>query len=729
MAPSRPVGACKPVFVGVSDKALVVPIAPRGVTGANRALGRRPVVSGNAGATAASPLAARLHARFSEFQGRAKLINDSVSATHLPVDRSLAEGALERYSAALAQEMRAVRDDVRKDNIDDRDKLLSRDHARLCHCLSIWELLHDVVLSSAPSAPRILHWCNRHFLEKDILQWYQSARDAAENGCTNYKTGFWDPVCRLALSDCKTEVVELLQLFLDKSDKADIHVQNVCDFLRRIPSMRQMGEFFHAQVEIRQATHEIHVAATQILRDVPESNPVRALLEIFAGCPPEAFEAGRDFVTKWSRGRSWIQYFALAHAWIFPDCRRCELEKLLCIVGNRREQDTLGHVDSVLIHIINQNIAAVVRLVDSACDDNVDLTKPVRGMRVPREAQQLPSFLVAHMVDVLFHAGKLPDGMSMYHNVEAMHPRDWYLMTYAEELCSGSRAHNMYAVTYLRVCRSPACRRFLELVARNLCGSSRSDAEFEESLDLLIDLGFSERAGKTVCRGWAQNKRSSGDLRGCLRWVCRSEHFGVASGAFVSEFIDELAEDNLEDLLTVLRPPDMSEPLDRYPPEFLVHLLVPWKVGDLRPLSGEVQGDFSGLLAPSGRLYFYTQYARCRACRLAGALGSVFAPTLVHLLASGVVPPNIVPKLIEEELWPVLCKEENALEEGDVMSLMHFVHTVSSDPFRRIHLTLHGEPFDAKTLHHRLGICLSRAILKGPAKCQDFPMPPLALLA
>eukprot|EP00929_Paragymnodinium_shiwhaense_P008854 TRINITY_DN112827_c0_g1_i1.p1 TRINITY_DN112827_c0_g1~~TRINITY_DN112827_c0_g1_i1.p1 ORF type:complete len:689 (-),score=124.36 TRINITY_DN112827_c0_g1_i1:76-2037(-) len=622
----------------------------------------------------------QLYSKFFIFQTQAHQIQEATKATQSPLDDGRAACLLEQYSSALAGEIQSARDELRRGNWAASEAAHAQYDA-LCLSLAVWELTHHVVLSSSPPAPRVLHWYNQHYLEEDIAEWWQTARRAAEDKESAKKgSAFWDAVYRLALADCRTEVLDVLQRSMEKDDE---NVRRICDFLRRMPSLRMMDEVGASEVENRQAVREIQVSAREVMQQLPEEHPGRELLEIYCGSSLEAFEAGKDIASKWAR--SWTEDLAYSLAWVFPDLRRFELADLLRMVARRRNSENIGDVDKVFFKVLEMDVPGLLE----AC-----LAMP----------DSFPAYIVTHLVDVLYFAGRIPLSLELRQDGETVPPRDFYLIAYSKELLSGTREQQRLAVNYLRAGGSPAATAALEAAAETYCGSAASDAELEGGLDLVANLGLSDKLGSKVCRKRALDARKKGDLATCLRWACRAEDSCEASGVFVSELLDELCSENLKTILEVLTPADLTEPLDRYPTTFLLTLLSTSESGSgERPVS----------LAPSGRLYFLTQYARCRAMRLAGQPAQQWAPALVRLLVQGVTMPALAQAVLEEDIMPVLCSETPALDTSDTLLLMRYVQQVSSDPFQRVALSK-----SCAEMHRLLGSCFSRSVLKAAGATQ-----------
>lgn len=201
-------------------------------------------------------------------------------------------------------------------------------------------------------------------------------------------------------------------------------------------------------------------------------------------------------------------------------------------------------------------------------------------------------------------------------------------------------------------------------------------------------------------------------MPGCIRWACRAEHLvQEPRGYFVSELLDELATRNnhahLPALLAALAPADSCEPLDKYPPTSLSALLQ-------GPEASSGTSEGSQAAAPSGRLFFFTQYARCRALKDKGEPHSAYMSELVRLLVYGVAPPRLARMIIEDELLPLLMAGM-ALEADEVIQLMQFVQQASRDPLQRVKLS----PMVLPDLHRAMGTCLSSAILRGSGGVAD----------
>lgn len=631
----------------------------------------------------------RLHRRFCDFQSQAVTAHERVEATQMPLDTAAAEGMLEGYSRRVAAEMQHKRDELRKGRWQ-TDPTVHAEHDALCFCMAVWELAHEVlVCHSIPTAPCVLHWYTRHYLEEELAEWWEKARLLAEQGSSALAPDsfLWELLCRLALSDGRQEVLRLLQRASSTAGAADEQVTRVCDFLSRVPSLRDMHGAKAREGELRQAVTEIQQAARQLLegRDaVPLEHPVRRILEVYAGCQQDTFEAGKDVA--FTYGRTWIEDLAYSHAWICPDIRRPDLGDLLRAVGRRRSAEEIDDTDRVLFAIFTMDIPGLIDLL---------LSQPDR----------FPAFFVTHLVDILYFAGRVPAMLDL-EGRDVVPPRDWHLMTYARELMRGPRSIHRFALDYLRAGGSAAPARFLRLAAAEHCERVDSEEAVEECMALLVDLELASELGVQLCRRWARHLSTGGDVPGCIRWACRAEHLlQEPRGYFVSELLDELATHNnhahLPALLAALAPADSCEPLDRYPPTSLSTLLQ-------GPRAPSEISEGSQAAAPSGRLFFFTQYARCRALKDKGEPPSAYMSELVRLLAYGVAPPRLARMIIEDELLPLLMAGM-ALEADEVMQLMQFVQHAGSDPLQRVRLS----PTVLPDLHLAMGTCLSSAILRG----------------
>merc|ERR1712060_340886 len=122
------------------------------------------------------------------------------------------------------------------------------------------------------------------------------------------------------------------------------------------------------------------------------------------------------------------------------------------------------------------------------------------------------------------------------------------------------------------------------------------------------------------------------------------------------------------------------------------------------------------VLAPSGRRYFFVQYARCRALRRAGESATKYAPMPVKLLTAGVASPALAQKVIMDELLPVLTDGAAPLSPHEAVLLMRYVQGLAHDPLCRTKL-----PQQMDELHRAMGGCLSRAILAYPTGASLAP--------
>lgn len=656
---------CPPRQLGDSDAAAPFNKLPELGSAASLSPGRQRLIE-------------RLRRKFCDFQVCARNIQERVAATQTLLNTSIAEEALEAYSLGVTQEMRIARDELRHGRWD-VDEEVRAEHDTLCFCLAVWELVHEMAINhSAPSAACLLRWYTTHYLEDEVAEWQQEAQDMTDDpeALEKDSADFWEHLCRIALTDGREQVLRLLRR---SSQIADPHVARVCEFLGKAPSLHQMEKARSSDAEFRQAEQEIQSEASKILQRIPQQHPVRRLLEIYAGCPQGAFEAGEDVAKKWSR--TWTEDFIFAHAWVCPDFRRTELGDLLKAIARRRTEETIDDVDRVLFAVITLDIPTLLELLGSM-------------------PERFPVFFVTHLVDIFYFAGRVPLKVDVKGS-RVIPPRDWHLMSYARELCAGPRALQHCAIDYLRAGGSQEATRFLELVADRYCTTASAERELEEALGLLGDLDMQAKLGLQHCRWYAQKCRSSGDIAGCLRWACHAETCcKEPRGYYVSELLDALAAEDLSGLLDAISPSDLTEALEQYPPAHLLALL-------RMPSDDAAAG--AGCRAPSGRLYFYVQYARCRAVRLAGKPASAYTPTLVRMLVTGAAPPGLARVIIEDELVPALKDASPPLSTDEALKLMRYVQTISSDHLRRIRLTM-----DNEELHQAMAGCLSRAILQGP---------------
>lgn len=624
----------------------------------------------NVGFASCLTLAPRLHARFCKFQGQARRIQEQVEATQKPVDSGLAEDVLQQYSFGIAHELRNARDELRRGKWD-IDPSIRNDHDSLCMCLAVLELVHELGLTSAPSAPRLIHWYNRHYLEEDIAEWWQQASQYAEDAdVMNPNSPFWEPLVRLALSDCHAEVLQLVRRLITK----DVQVHRVSDFLRKTQSLLQMEQNRSRRVEFQQDVAEVQNLAKRLIADMPEKHPMRKLLRVYAGCSQTEFDRNEDVGAE--MGRSWVEDVAYVHAWVFPDLRKTELGDLLRSVALRRKTETIDCMDQIFFAIFTMDIPALLKEVGSLAD-------------------KFPSIFVAHLVDTLYFAGRVPLVVESK-GKQLVPPRDWHLIQYSQGLASGSRDRKRLAVDYLRSGGSDEAIRELEIVAEDYCKTAKSETDMDDAVALLADLGLGSDMGPAQCRRHSSKLRDAGDIAGCLRWACQAEqHADVPRGYHVSELLDSLASNpqELQALLETLSPESLDEPLGKYPPESLTTLL--------SPSGAQLE------LAPSGRLYFFVQYTRCLAMKNAGRPAKDWAPCLVGLLTAGVAgPPNVARVILEEDLLPALTDDEPILNTEQVLLLMRYAQNLQTDPFQRTQLSV-----PAADLHRTLGLCFSRSVL------------------
>eukprot|EP00931_Biecheleriopsis_adriatica_P061322 TRINITY_DN36876_c0_g1_i1.p1 TRINITY_DN36876_c0_g1~~TRINITY_DN36876_c0_g1_i1.p1 ORF type:complete len:690 (+),score=156.08 TRINITY_DN36876_c0_g1_i1:66-2135(+) len=664
------------------------------------------IFGGSNVSTAAEALPAalckRLRSRFGDFQVRAKNVHEEVEAMRLPVDASFAEEMLLEYIDGLLLDFSTARDELRRSGRWDMNPRYRAEHDTLCFCLAVLDLVrHTAVSRSAPTAPRLLQWYSRHYLEEDIAEWWQQAQQAAaESDLLREDAPFWEPLCRLALADCKSEVLQLLQRC---SASADTQVSSVCDLLRKMPSQRQMDEGRATAVEFCQSMREIQEAAQGLLRQVPAEHPVRQLLEVYAGCSLAAFEANEDVAAKMSR--TWVEDFIFSHAWVFPDLRRAELGDLLKAIARRRTQENIDDVDRAFFATLTVDVPELLRLLKTMPD-------------------RFPCYFVVHLVDVLYYAGRVPLALDTG-DADAVPPRDWHLMAYAEELSSGDQELRRFALDYLRAAGAPAAAQLLEKLADQYCeAAANDDGALLKALAVLEDLGLSQSLGRKQCWRRADLLRTSGDVCGAIRWACWAEVALAADGldstvarsladkdsdsngggpARISELLDTLADDNLPGLLAALEPSDLEEPLVQFPSATLLAHLAPPKAS--RPLPS---------MPPSGRLCFYSQYARCHALRKAGRPASLWAPVLVGLMSKGLASPRAQRVVLKEELLPVLEQDPAPLDTEEALLLMRVVQTSTAGQDHKEAWKSTG--LDLEELHRLLGTCLSRAILRGPER-------------
>ncbi|CAK0877113.1 unnamed protein product, partial [Prorocentrum cordatum] len=656
-----------------------------------------------AAAGAGRSLVERLHGVFCGFQLQARAVQERTLASRAPLEAGLAEDLLGGYCETLARELRLARDDLRRDKWD-VDEAVHAEHDTLCFCLAVLELVQVVATSSAPSAGRILHWYNRHYLEEELAEWWQGAQRWSEDPEARSRSDseFWTSLVRLALSDRRDEVLSLLQRSAEASDP---HVASFCSFLREHPSLQQMDQARASMAEWRQAVKDIREAARELLRRAPEAHPTVQLLRIYAGSSRDEFDQKKD--VSFEHRRTWVEDVVYSHAWIFPDLRRADLSDLLQEVAFRQVDEEIDDVDRVFLAVLRLDVPDLLTLLG----------------RMP---ERFPSFFVVHLVDVLYFANRVPLALEIS-GESRVPPRDVHLMAHSKELRRGPREHVRCAVDYLRSGSSEAAREALEETANEYCTNAPGDEDREAAITLVVELGLGERLGVSPCRRWAEDERKRGDVLGCLRWACRAEQCGgEPRGFFVSGLLDDIADEATgpERLAAALAPPGgaaRDPPLERpggqplYPPE--------WLAGALRLPAGRLAE-----LAPSGRLYFFVQLARCRARREAGRPPAEWAPQLVRLLSEGVAPPAGAREVVEGELLPVLMGDEPSLDASEALQLMRCVQGMLGDPLARVQMRVEPEK-----LHEAMGLCFSNAVLRDPrglcsaAVSSGAPLPALGL--
>eukprot|EP00932_Pfiesteria_piscicida_P012064 SRR837773.23367.p1 GENE.SRR837773.23367~~SRR837773.23367.p1 ORF type:complete len:465 (-),score=163.03 SRR837773.23367:116-1510(-) len=439
-----------------------------------------------------------------------------------------------------------------------------------------------------------------------------------------------------------------------------------------------MEQAHASKVDFHRDVAQVQAMARRLLAETPQGHPTRQLLEVYAGCDQSTFEADGDIGFR--HGRSWIEDVAYVHAWVFPELRKTELGDLLRAVAQRRTAETIDNIDRVFFAVLALDMPALLKLLEAS-------------------PESFPEIFVAHIVDVLYFAGRMPLAVEVATGTKVVPPRDCHLMAYAKEICGGSRQRARLALDYLRSGGSQEVQQELEAQAERYCEAAASEAEMQEAAALLVELDLAAALGPRQCRRRAERLRDAGDMAGCLRWVCQAEQYCAPSrGYYVSEMLDKIAESKpeLEALMSVLTAEGLDEPLVRYPPEALVAILSPC--------------DMTREIVASGRLYFIVQYARCRALKLAGKPAAEWAPCLVGLLTSGSAgPASLVKSVVEEELLPVLSEESPALSTEEALQLMRYVQSLQRDPFARVRFTVPHEE-----LQQAMGLCLSRSILLKP---------------
>ena len=361
-------------------------------------------------------------------------------------------------------------------------------------------------------------------------------------------------------------------------------IQQFCDFLSKIPSMRQMEQAGATIVEFRQVIAEMQAEARML--QVPDSHPLHSLISVYAGCSQADFEANKDMA--WRFSRSWIEDLVFTHAWVFPDLRRCELGELLQAVTRRRQDDKVDQVDLTFMAALTSNVPSLLELLDSM-------------------PEKFPQFFQVHVVDLLYYAGRLP--ISSETPDGKLPIRDQHLMAYAEDLSLGEPRLWGFALNYLRAGGSPATGDFLKTLADRYCGSAVEDEQLLwQALALLEDLELSE-LGREHCWSRARLLFAAGDLLQALSWACwavvgifkpkrkqEAEEVLEQGAAKISDFCDEMGNQNMAALLSALAPTNLDESFDDCPSPALLGALAP--PGAPRPLP---------TLPASARLYFYIQ--------------------------------------------------------------------------------------------------------------------------
>ena len=306
------------------------------------------------------------------------------------------------------------------------------------------------------------------------------------------------------------------------------HIREFCDFLAKIPSMRQMEQAGATAVEFRQVVAEMQAEAKQL--QVPEAHPLHELVCVYAGCSQATFEANKDITWKFSR--TWIEDFVFTHAWVFPDLRRSELGELLQAVTRRRQDDRVDQVDLAFMAAVTSNVPRLLELLSSM-------------------PENFPQFFMVHLVDLLYYAGRLP--VSTETPDGQLPIRDQHLMAYAEDLCRGKPLLWGYALNYLRAGGSTATAHFLETMADKYCASAVEDEQLLwKALNLLEELEMSE-LGRQHCWRRARLLRNSGDFLGAISWACwavvgiNSKDLEIAErgAADISEFCDEMGDHDM----------------------------------------------------------------------------------------------------------------------------------------------------------------------------------------
>ena len=415
-----------------------------------------------------------------------------------------------------------------------------------------------------------------------MSDWRQEA-ESASSDILSEGSSFWEPICRLALADCKSVVIDLLK---GSSGSSDSYIIQFCDFLSRYPSMREMELAGASAVEFCQAIVEMQDAAQRIACQIPETHPLQQLLGVYARSNQADFEANKD--VSWKFSRSWVEDFVFSHAWVFPDLRRAELGDLLQAVARRRQDETIDDVDKAFVAAVKCDVPALLDLLSSM-------------------PEKFPQYFVVHLVDLLYYAGRLPLLAGSAHS--QLPPRDWHLLAYAADLCQAPTQLRS-ALNYLRAGGSPQVASCLQIVADKYCATAVGDNKtMWEALSVLDDLELGE-LGRPHCWQRGRILQRSGDLLGALSWACwavvgiqGSEHNMEISletldrgAADISDFCDEMVEHGMSALLAALAPANLEESFDDCPSPALLAAMAP--AGAPAPLP---------TLPASARLYFFIQ--------------------------------------------------------------------------------------------------------------------------
>ena len=514
----------------------------------------------------------------------------------------------------------------------------------------------------APAAPGLLRWYCRHYLEgtrlstpeqaaklkgacpprngrlawsqgeEDVSDWHREAQRASSDDILAEDSSFWEPICRLALADCKHEVLELLR---GSSARQDSQISQFCDFLSKFPSMREMEVAGATGVEFCQAIDEMQVAAQSIASQISDKHPLRQLLEVYTRSSQADFEANKD--VSWKFSRNWVEDFVFTHAWVFPDLRRAELGDLLQAVARRRQDESIDDVDRAFVAAVKCDVPALLERLTSKPD-------------------KFPQFFVVHLVDLLYYAGRLP--LSTHSDVP-LPLRDWHLIAYAADLCQAPQQLR-FALNYLRAGGSSEVARCLQGLADRYCANAVNDnKQLWEALSVLDDLELAE-LGRQHCWQRARLLRKSGDLLGALNWACwavvgiqSSEHETESSlklskgEAQISDFCDEMVEQDMAALLAALAPANLEESFDDCPsPALLAAMAPPGAPAPLPTLPASARlyffiqylglGNGAAAEVPSQHVLprFLARYARCHALHAAGRPTASWAPVLVKLSPS-----------------------------------------------------------------------------------------------